>query len=69
MYDIYVFLEGELYSWGCNDNGQLGLGLKMRSVPFPNLVSSLTGLPISLVACGGSHSFILSKSGKFKTLV
>lgn len=55
--------KGELYSWGSNDNGQLGLGLKMRIIPFPALVASLTGLPVSLIACGGSHSFILSKSG------
>ncbi|XP_014250141.1 probable E3 ubiquitin-protein ligase HERC4 isoform X2 [Cimex lectularius] len=55
--------KGELYSWGSNENGQLGLGLKVKSVKEPTLVSSLNGLPIALIACGANHSFAISKSG------
>ncbi|KAL1117573.1 hypothetical protein AAG570_003888 [Ranatra chinensis] len=55
--------KGELYTWGSNENGQLGLGLKDKSVREPSLVSSLIGLPISLIACGASHSFAVSRSG------
>jgi len=55
--------RGELYTWGSNENGQLGVGLKNKVVPVPTLVSSIKGLPIALIACGASHSFVLSKSG------
>lgn len=55
--------KGELYSWGLNDCGQLGLGLKVRTVATPTIVGSLLGLPISLISCGGYHSIILSTSG------
>lgn len=55
--------DGELYAWGCNDYGQLGLGMSCGSVPVPSLVSSLTGVPFAFIASGGSHSFAISKSG------
>ncbi|KAK9506239.1 hypothetical protein O3M35_008210 [Rhynocoris fuscipes] len=55
--------KGELYAWGSNEYGQLGLGLKVKSVPQPTRVSSLNGLPIALIACGAHHSFVISKSG------
>lgn len=29
----------------------------------PTLISSLSGIPIAVIACGGNHSFALSKSG------
>lgn len=55
--------NGELYAWGCNDYGQLGLGMTSASVPVPSLVTSLTGVPLAFIASGGSHSFAISKSG------
>ncbi|XP_073978964.1 HECT and RLD domain containing E3 ubiquitin ligase 4 isoform X2 [Rhodnius prolixus] len=55
--------KGDLFAWGSNEHGQLGLGLKVKSVPQPSLVTSLNGLPISLIACGAYHSFVISKSG------
>jgi len=53
-----------LYTWGSNEFGQLGLGLGPGNVSKPTLVNSLVGLPISFIACGGYHSFVVSKSGK-----
>lgn len=55
--------HGELYTWGSNEFGQLGLGLGPGNVSKPTLVNSLIGLPISFIACGGYHSFVVSKSG------
>jgi len=52
-----------LYTWGSNEFGQLGLGLGPSIVSKPTLVKSLVGLPISFIACGGYHSFVVSKSG------
>ncbi|XP_055373246.1 probable E3 ubiquitin-protein ligase HERC4 isoform X2 [Condylostylus longicornis] len=55
--------NGDLYAWGGNSYGQIGNGVTSEKVTKPTLVSSLSGLPISFIGCGGFHSFILSKSG------
>ncbi|XP_065221289.1 probable E3 ubiquitin-protein ligase HERC4 isoform X2 [Planococcus citri] len=58
--------DGTLYSWGLNDNGQLGLGLSIKNVGLvsqPNVVKALNGVPIAFIACGGYHSFAISKTG------
>jgi E3 ubiquitin-protein ligase HERC4 len=54
---------GELYSFGANCHGQLGLGFESEKVTKPTLIKSLQGIPIAQLACGANHSFILSKSG------
>ncbi|XP_037933955.1 probable E3 ubiquitin-protein ligase HERC4 isoform X2 [Teleopsis dalmanni] len=56
---------GELYSWGSNAFGQLGVApsnVKKQS-NSPQLVTTIQGIPIAYIACGGNHSFIISKSG------
>lgn len=64
---MFLNTEGELYAWGSNEFGQLGLGsMGPENISKPTLVKSLTGLPISFIACGGYHSFVISKSGKCK---
>lgn len=55
--------DGKLYSWGSNSEGQLGLGTDVRNEIKPKLISSLAGVPISFIACGGYHSLAISKSG------
>ncbi|XP_052871929.1 probable E3 ubiquitin-protein ligase HERC4 isoform X2 [Anopheles cruzii] len=55
--------NGELYAWGSNAYGQLGVGTTNEKVAIPTLVVSLAGVPIAFIACGGNHSFAVSKSG------
>ncbi|XP_052894618.1 probable E3 ubiquitin-protein ligase HERC4 [Anopheles moucheti] len=55
--------NGELYGWGSNSYGQLGIGTTNEKVPTPTLIKSLAGVPIAFIACGGNHSFVVSKSG------
>lgn len=55
--------SGDLFSWGANSYGQLGLGSENEKVAKPVLVKSLQGIPIAHIACGANHSFILSTSG------
>lgn len=55
--------NGELYSWGSNSEGQLGLGVDNKYEIKPKLISSLIGIPIVFIACGGYHSIAVSKSG------
>ncbi|XP_076648302.1 HECT and RLD domain containing E3 ubiquitin ligase 4 [Halictus rubicundus] len=55
--------NGELYSWGSNNEGQLGLGSKVENERKPKLINGLDGIPIAHIACGGYHSIVISKSG------
>ncbi|XP_037043609.1 probable E3 ubiquitin-protein ligase HERC4 isoform X1 [Bradysia coprophila] len=54
---------GELYSWGANAYGQLGIGAVSEMSNSPMLITSLAGVPIAFITCGGNHSFAVSKSG------
>uniref|UniRef100_A0A673UYB8 HECT and RLD domain containing E3 ubiquitin protein ligase family member 6 n=1 Tax=Suricata suricatta TaxID=37032 RepID=A0A673UYB8_SURSU len=55
--------DGQVFSWGSNSHGQLGLGKEFPSQASPQRVRSLDGIPLAQVAAGGAHSFALSLSG------
>ncbi|XP_070647001.1 probable E3 ubiquitin-protein ligase HERC6 isoform X3 [Bos indicus] len=55
--------DGQVFSWGTNSHGQLGLGKEFPSQASPQRVRSLEGIPLAQVAAGGHHSFALSLSG------
>ncbi|XP_072898576.1 probable E3 ubiquitin-protein ligase HERC6 [Hemitrygon akajei] len=55
--------DGTVYSWGQNTYGQLGNGKALEKQNYPKRVKNLTGIPVALIAAGGSHSFALSLSG------
>ncbi|KAJ8781764.1 hypothetical protein J1605_010748 [Eschrichtius robustus] len=55
--------DGQVFSWGKNSHGQLGLGKKFPSQASPQRVRSLEGIPLAQVTAGGAHSFALSLSG------
>ncbi|KAJ6655417.1 hypothetical protein lerEdw1_005414 [Lerista edwardsae] len=54
---------GELFSWGQNDRGQLGLGRWTDSIQEPQLVQALKGIPLAKIAAGTAHSMAVSLSG------
>jgi len=56
---------GSVYTWGGNTSGQLGLGdsKETRLVFTPRLVDCLGGIPLAGLACGGSHTMVVSCSG------
>ncbi|CAG4993690.1 unnamed protein product [Parnassius apollo] len=62
-HSIALTNNGDLYSWGANSFGQCGLGNMTNKETTPQQITSLLGVPISLVACGSNHTFVLSKSG------
>ncbi|XP_072035164.1 RCC1 and BTB domain-containing protein 1-like [Amphiura filiformis] len=54
--------SGEVFGWGYNGNGQLGLGNNVNQ-PSPCRVSSLQGVVVSQIVCGYAHSMALSDEG------
>ena len=54
---------GDVFSWGSNSLGQLGLGKDVSVQPCPAPVSSLTGIPVTMVAAGGTHTLFIALSG------
>ncbi|XP_016850770.1 probable E3 ubiquitin-protein ligase HERC4 isoform X3 [Anolis carolinensis] len=53
----------EVFSWGQNKHGQLGLGYDLKKQTSPQLIKSLLGIPFGQIAAGGAHSFALTLSG------
>ncbi|KAJ6229306.1 regulator of chromosome condensation [Anaeramoeba flamelloides] len=62
----HIFLittNNELYSCGCNKNGQLALGNKEEQ-NSPQKVPNWNGSEISEICCSSSHSIIITNEGK-----
>ncbi|MGH0142630.1 UNVERIFIED_CONTAM: hypothetical protein FKN15_076509 [Acipenser sinensis] len=53
----------QIFSWGQNKIGQLGLGCENKSQCSPQIIRSLLGVPFAQIAAGGAHSFALTLSG------
>ncbi|OWK60379.1 E3 ISG15--protein ligase HERC5 [Lonchura striata] len=54
---------GELFTWGQNTHGQLGVGSQTMLTPELQLVERLKGIPLAQIAAGGAHSTTVSLSG------
>lgn len=60
-----ITVNGELYVWGRNSCGQLGLGKKAAKViPVPTKVDCLNGVSIKMAALGSEHSIAISDKGE-----
>ncbi len=67
-FSLAVSASGELYSWGLNQQGQLGQDLHSGSsapnpTPAPVLLPKQDGT-VTAIAAGGSHSLVLTSSGQ-----
>ena len=63
---IALAKSGELYSWGHNGYGQLGLGVAITTSQgtIPHCIRGcLEGLKVTEVACGGHHTLALTSEG------
>ncbi|XP_021772646.1 ultraviolet-B receptor UVR8-like [Chenopodium quinoa] len=59
-----ITVDGELYMWGKNSNGQLGLGKGAPSAVLrPLKVGYLTGIIIEMAALGSEHSIAVTDEG------
>lgn len=52
-----------MLSWGSNSFGQLGLGKGIQSQPRPALIYHLTGVAVSQVSAGATHTMVLTLPG------
>mmetsp|Transcript_26937 Transcript_26937/g.75892 ORF Transcript_26937/g.75892 Transcript_26937/m.75892 type:complete len:1891 (+) Transcript_26937:162-5834(+) len=59
---LCVTATSQVYAWGANDCGQLGIG-SVRSSGTPNLVEGLWAIPVRQLAAGHSHSAALTCNG------
>ncbi|KAL8034640.1 hypothetical protein ABFX02_12G041800 [Erythranthe guttata] len=60
-----ITVDGELYVWGKNANGQLGLGKKAEKiVPRPRKVECLDGVVIRTASLASEHSIAVTDKGE-----
>ncbi|RWW26256.1 hypothetical protein BHE74_00001508, partial [Ensete ventricosum] len=53
--------DGELFIWGNNSSGQLGLGKSTKSIIYlPTRVDFFVGINIKMVALGSEHSIAIT---------
>lgn len=63
---LAIDADGEVWSWGLNTKGQLGLGHNNPTVR-PQKVNFSKGVKIIEVAAGGAHSVAIDRDGKVYT--
>ncbi|XP_072898000.1 E3 ubiquitin-protein ligase HERC2-like [Hemitrygon akajei] len=62
-HSLAVSKDGQVFAWGCNTYGQLGLGKKDTSFQNDMAVQTFSGIPVAQIAAGGEHSLALTVSG------
>ncbi|XP_028264081.1 probable E3 ubiquitin-protein ligase HERC3 isoform X2 [Parambassis ranga] len=63
QHTVILTKDGQVYTWGQDSRGQLGLGKKESGPSSPQHLRSLSAIPVVRVAAGGEQSFALSVSG------
>lgn len=56
--------KGQVFSWGCNRYGQLGLG-KIPVQLSPRHITSLYGKSVIKISCGKHHTLVYTDKGEF----
>ncbi|XP_034405047.1 probable E3 ubiquitin-protein ligase HERC6 [Cyclopterus lumpus] len=54
---------GDVFSWGLNSHGQLGLGKEVSLQYVPELVCALTGVAVTQISAGATHTLFLTLPG------
>ncbi|KAG6551955.1 hypothetical protein Mapa_006572 [Marchantia paleacea] len=60
---LAITTEGDVHSWGRNQNGQLGLGHNEDSL-VPKKVVAFEGIAVKMLAAGAEHTAAVTESGK-----
>ena len=59
--------DGDVYAWGLESSGQLGLGSSRTKAPTPQKVDALSGRGITQLSCGLYHTAALTADGEVLT--
>jgi regulator of chromosome condensation len=64
-HSFYINSKNQVYAWGLNNHGQLGVGHK-ENIAMPALVSEISGPDnqIMMIAGGEHHSIAVTREGK-----
>ncbi|XP_023201017.1 probable E3 ubiquitin-protein ligase HERC4 [Xiphophorus maculatus] len=60
---IALTKDDQVYTWGQDSRGQLGLGGSNSGASSPQHIRSLSAIPVVQISAGGEHSFALTVSG------
>ncbi|KAE8295842.1 E3 ISG15--protein ligase HERC5 [Larimichthys crocea] len=63
QHSVALTKDGQVYTWGQDSRGQLGLGKRKLGASSPQHVRTVSAIPLVQIAAGGEQSFALSVSG------
>ncbi|CAB1456191.1 unnamed protein product [Pleuronectes platessa] len=63
VHSLALTKGGDVFSWGSNTHGQLGLGKEVALQHMPFRVVALSGVPVTQIAAGASHTLFLTLAG------
>ncbi|XP_047453396.1 probable E3 ubiquitin-protein ligase HERC3 [Mugil cephalus] len=63
QHSVALTKGGQVFTWGQDSKGQLGLGKRKAGAGSPQQLRALSAIPVVHVAAGGEQSFALSVSG------
>ena len=56
--------SGDVYAWGLESSGQLGLGSARTKAKTPQKVEALSGIGVRQLSCGSYHTLALTETGE-----
>ena len=62
-HNLALTTTGQIYCWGANVCGQLGIEIKKEGFPNPFILKSLNQIRIKTISCGNGHSLALTYNG------
>jgi len=62
-HSFYVNRKGQVFGWGLNNHGQLGIGHK-ENTSIPTLVKGFEGEQVAMMAGGEHHTIAVTTQGK-----
>ncbi|XP_074535242.1 putative E3 ubiquitin-protein ligase HERC4 [Halichoeres trimaculatus] len=63
VHSLALTKGGEVFTWGRNSHGQLGLGKYVSLQQEPARITALTGVAVTQISAGATHSFFLTLPG------